>query len=352
MDIDAVITWVDGADPAHQKKRMKYQKVPQNGKAPQKLATLDRRFSSSDEIRFCLRSLRNHAPWLRTIWLVTDRQFPRSIDRKSAEAEGIRVVDHKHIFRGAELLLPTFNSYAIESMLWRIDGLAERFLYLNDDFVMTGPMTPGDFFVDEKVVLRGGWSDWSRNEKITFFGETKLNGAKMLGFETSRFFSPAHVIYPMFRSVLDRLFTEFRPEFMRNAAFRFRSRSQFWPISLHNHRVLLDERVTIRSSDDVSGFTIALCREGSREELLSRLTRLSDPDIKLACVNYMEGILERVPEALDILGAATGPAARFEKASGTALPPSSSFRTTFIKPAYRVLKKALRRTQGIVADHR
>ena len=29
---------------------------------------------------------------------------------------------------------PTFNSSAIESDMWRINGLSERFLYGNDDF--------------------------------------------------------------------------------------------------------------------------------------------------------------------------------------------------------------------------
>ena len=62
-------------------------------------------------------------------------------------------------------MLPTFNSYAIETMLWRIEGLADRFLYFNDDMMLVGPVEPTDFFSNEgKVKLRGRWSNW--NEQL------------------------------------------------------------------------------------------------------------------------------------------------------------------------------------------
>ncbi len=144
--IDAVIAWVDGRDPKHRAKRKRYLADPGGNAKPERAATDGRRFSDNDEIRFCLRSIRNYAPWVRTIWLVTDDQVPAAIDRQRAEKENIRIVDHREIFRGYEQLLPTFNSYAIESMLWRVEGLADRFLYFNDDMMLVGPVEPTDFF--------------------------------------------------------------------------------------------------------------------------------------------------------------------------------------------------------------
>jgi len=35
---------------------------------------------------------------------------------------------------------------AIETMLWRIEGLADRFLYFKDDMMLVGPVKPADFF--------------------------------------------------------------------------------------------------------------------------------------------------------------------------------------------------------------
>src|SRR5215216_4751317 len=108
--VDAVVAWVDGSDQKHHAKRKRYLADPGwNAKKPERAATDDRRFSDNDEIRFCLRSIRNYAPWIRTIWLVTDNQFPAAIDRAIAEQENIRVVDHREIFRGYEQMLPNLQ---------------------------------------------------------------------------------------------------------------------------------------------------------------------------------------------------------------------------------------------------
>src|SRR5215218_4164478 len=88
--IDVVVAWVDGADPEHRAKRKRYLADPGGNAEPERVASNERRFSDNDEIRFCLRSISNYAPWIRTIWLVTDNQFPAAIDRAIAEQENIR----------------------------------------------------------------------------------------------------------------------------------------------------------------------------------------------------------------------------------------------------------------------
>ena len=174
---------------------------------PERAPTDERRFSDNDEIRFCLRSIRNHAPWVRTIWLVTDDRVPAAIDRRRAEQHNIRIVDHREIFRGNEQLLPTFNSLAIETMLWRIEGLADRFLYFNDDMMLVGPVEPTDFFSnDGKVNLRGRWNNWKQQppaEGISFHGSNKLLGAEMLGYTSGHFFGCAHAIFPLLRPAIE-----------------------------------------------------------------------------------------------------------------------------------------------------
>ena len=80
--IDVVIAWVDGRDPKHRRKRKRYLADPGGDDVPEQAASKERRFSDNDEIRFCLRSIRNYAPWVRSIWLVTDNQVPACIDRQ------------------------------------------------------------------------------------------------------------------------------------------------------------------------------------------------------------------------------------------------------------------------------
>jgi hypothetical protein len=317
--IDVVIAWVDGSDRKHLARRNRYLADPGGNARPERVATDERRFSDNDEIRFCLRSIRNYAPWVRTIWLVTDDQVPAAIDRRSAEQENVRIVDHREIFRGYERMLPTFNSLAIETMLWRIDGLADRFLYFNDDMMLVGSVEPTDFFSgDGKIDLRGRWSSWQQllDRGNSFNGHNKLLGAQMLGYPQERFFSSAHVIYPLLRSAMEQLFEEFKPAFLANAAYRFRDRDQFWPISAHDHWLLRSGRARVVKPRNAAHFSVRYCLRGSPDDLEARLKQLSDGTMRFACINCLEAVLEKVPDALTYLSEATGRAAPFEKLPG------------------------------------
>src|SRR5690606_6238916 len=105
----------------------------------------------------CLRSIRKFAPWIRTIYLVTDQQCPGFLAPKVKSKLGVELVDHKEVFKGYENVLPTFNSLSIETALYRIPGLSSKFIYFNDDFVLVAPVDKGDFFEKDAVVLRGEW---------------------------------------------------------------------------------------------------------------------------------------------------------------------------------------------------
>jgi Stealth protein CR2, conserved region 2/Stealth protein CR1, conserved region 1 len=315
--IDVVIAWVDGSDRKHRRKRNRYLADPGDDAQPERVANKERRFSDNDEIRYCLRSIRNYAPWVRTIWLVTDDQVPQALDRRTAERYSIRIVDHRDIFRGYERLLPTFNSLAIETMLWRIDGLADRFLYFNDDMMLVGPVQPIDFFSDEgKVQLRGRWTNLeNRGDQMSFHESNKLHGAELLGYTPEQVFSSAHAIYPMLRPAMEELSEQFKPAFLSNAQYRFRSRKQFWPISAHNHLLLKSDRARVVKPMDSAHFSNRYCLTATPDALEARLKQLSEGTMRMACINYLEAVVRKVPDAMHYLSMATGPAAPFEKPS-------------------------------------
>ena len=101
--IDAVITWVDGLDPAHLQKRQNFM-----GSTPHLFhenATNPHRWACNGEIYLCLSSLEHNAPWLRKIWIVVDDQSP-DLSRLSVALQAkIHLVDHTEIFanHGASL---------------------------------------------------------------------------------------------------------------------------------------------------------------------------------------------------------------------------------------------------------
>lgn len=139
--VDVVYTWVDGDDPAWRARR-DAALAEHDPESVNETAAVESRYVSRDELRYSLRSLAAYAGWVRHVWLVTDGQVPPWLD---TDHPGITVVDHREIFTDPDAL-PTFNSHAIESQLHHVPGLAERYLYLNDDVFLGRPVAPEIFF--------------------------------------------------------------------------------------------------------------------------------------------------------------------------------------------------------------
>ena len=112
--IDAVYLWVDGADTEHRESASRHR--PRDGCGVDAEAFGAHRFRDNGELRFSLRSLEIHAPWIRHIYLVTNGQLPAWLDIDNPR---LSLVPHKAIFPDPSHL-PTFNSHSIELHLHRI----------------------------------------------------------------------------------------------------------------------------------------------------------------------------------------------------------------------------------------
>ncbi|WP_144018912.1 stealth family protein [Demequina sp. NBRC 110056] len=139
--IDVVYTWVDGSDPAWLARKAR-RTGDVAAQEYSEAADVPSRYASRDELRYSLRSLEMYAPWVRHIYLVTDRQRPAWLVEDHPR---ITVVDHSEIFSDPTVL-PVFNSHAIESQLHHVPGLSDRYLYLNDDIMFARPVSPRVFF--------------------------------------------------------------------------------------------------------------------------------------------------------------------------------------------------------------
>jgi hypothetical protein len=303
FDVDAVITWVDGSDPAHSHKRDHYLDQAQaplhdNGTNPH-------RWVCSDELNFCVRSIANHAPWVRRIWIVTDSQIPELAPLPAEFAAKITIVDHREIFAGHEDALPTFNSLSIETMLWRIAGLSEQFLYFNDDVFLTAPVTVADFFAENGPVLRGKWADHSalvdcglsRDDASLLNHFNQIKAAGMIGYTADHVFESAHVVHPMQVSVMAELFDEYAQEFIRNASFRFRCTEQFLPQSLHNHACLASGNAAILDTRDYLHVAVGALDQWSVDDVHAYLGRAERHEIKFLCVNDLPEVERNFPDA-------------------------------------------------------
>ncbi|MFE7810188.1 stealth family protein [Streptomyces sp. NPDC057430] len=218
--IDVVYTWVDGSDPAWLRRRAEF-----SGEAYHAEAANAARYLSRDELRYSLRSLHMYAPWVRTIYLVTDDQQPDWLD---TEVPGLKVVSHKDVFRSPDLL-PTFNSHAIESQLHHIEGLSEHFLYFNDDVMLGNEVTPQDFFHSN------GLTKFFPSPALVPLGERTVDDPPVAaaGKNNRRLIEERygavlvqkmkHMPHALRRSVLTEIETEFEAEYRSTEASRFRS---------------------------------------------------------------------------------------------------------------------------------
>lgn len=238
--IDIVIPWVDGDDPAHRAERQKHTAGTNSGNLED--VGGDSRFSSIGEIFYCVLSINVFAPFVRKIYIITDGQDPQ-LERPLAKAlpEGhipMEIIDHKVIFRGYEEYLPTFNSRAIETLIWRIPGLSERFLLMNDDFMFIGKTCPEDFFQSERTVcyakmLPAWWARLLRmlrpekkGHKRISFKDSMLNAVDIMG-GSRRFMFLGHTPRALRRSFYEDFFKGREDVIIRNICHKFRNAEQF-----------------------------------------------------------------------------------------------------------------------------
>lgn len=308
MGVDAVITWVDGDDPAH-RRRLDAHLASIGGPRPRAAGAA--RFNDAGEIEYCIASILHHAPWFDRIHVVVDRQAPALMRRIAGTplADRIRLVEHAAIFQGYEHALPTFNSRSIITALWRIPGLSDDFVYFNDDFMLLREVSPTDFFRDGKVVMRGHWRKqsayrWTRRvadllkSLVPHKGEAVAGAhlsqelsARLAGFERE-YLRMFHNPYPMRRSTLQRFFGAHPAMFEANIRHRLRSPSQFKTECLAGHLELASGQAVV----DNRLHTVQLKPGVQSSARLRRKLAQADRDdrVAFACVQSVERASEPV----------------------------------------------------------
>jgi hypothetical protein len=248
-EIDFVITWVDGSDPAHVAARARFSG---EDAATHRHAAHQTRFRDNGEIYYLIASILKYAPFVRRIHLVTDDQKPPLLDSFAAaglcDPAFIELVSHEIIFRGLDVARPTFNSRVIEAAMWRIPGLSEHFIYANDDMFLNAPLSAENFFRDGRPVLQGemigpsrrrlkmrlrrlagGLVGWTEKRPKHLIAQEV--GSTLAGM-TEGFFHVLHRPHPLRRSVLEA-FHEQNPDVLpAQMKFRFRNIAQYNPVSL------------------------------------------------------------------------------------------------------------------------
>ncbi len=135
-DIDIVIPWVDGSDPEWQQAYKKYAAIEMGRDNNTEI-----RYRDWDNMQYLFRGIEKFAPWVRKVHLITTGQKPKWLNMYAPKLNFVR---HEDFI--PKVFLPTFSVRPIELNLHRIEGLAEQFIYFNDDYFILRPVRPERFF--------------------------------------------------------------------------------------------------------------------------------------------------------------------------------------------------------------
>ena len=252
--IDAVITWVDGADPKYQEKLKKYLK---DRKTPKD------QYFQANEINFCIASIIKYAPFIRKIFIVTDYQFPNLDNIKSlVSLNKIEIVDHKEIFRDHKDCLPTFNIRSIDAVLFKIKNLSNKFIYFNDDMFLIKETFKEDWFSDDKAVLTGSWAKTYNKQLIKTishrikkllnkrpsFNAAQSKAANIVDFR-NKYYKSYHCGRPQIKSVIKDFYDKNPQRLTNQIRHKFRDDRQYMPYSLCWH-LLIKQNLYVESSSN------------------------------------------------------------------------------------------------------
>ncbi|MFJ4861984.1 stealth family protein [Streptomyces sp. NPDC088748] len=263
--IDAVITWVDAADPAWRHRRDRAAEAEAGSGRPHRpsgagaiddmaetaetahtagtagIDLAENRYRDRGELRYCLRSIAAYAPWVRRVFLVTDDQAPAWL---TADHPRITVIDHREL--STEPAAPeVFNSHAIESRLHHIPGLAEHFLYFNDDIFLGRPQRPQNYFLPSG--LPKVFHDWRAVDPGSRAGDDVFTSSQKVTRQAveeavGRTYPHilAHTPYPLTRSAFTRVEELLPGRLAATARSVFRSADDLAPVTLAAHVALAE----------------------------------------------------------------------------------------------------------------
>ncbi len=285
--VDMVFSWVDGSSSEFQRQRAAAQSEYVVGEGDDGPA----RYRHVDELRYALRSVHMYAPWVRRIFIATDSPRPAWL----AEHPKVTIVRSADFFPDVTVL-PIHNSHAVESQLHRIDGLAEHFLYSNDDMFFGRPVEPELFFsaggvtrfVESGVRIGSGAPMAGRSGHDNALRVNRALLRERFGRVITH--DLEHCPAPLRRSILSELEAAFPEDFARTAASRFRSATDISVTnSLYHYYALFTGRAVSTREPRVRYLQTTL--SGS----LGRMERLAERrDIDMFCLN--DGGEIEVPE--------------------------------------------------------
>jgi len=271
MDIDLVYLWVDGSDPEWQAKRNAF--IGNEGENTS--VNCEGRYANNDELKYSLRSVEKHAPWIRKIFIVTDNQTPDWLDTENPK---INIIDHKDIM--PQESLPCFNSTLIEKFLHKIPQLSEHFLFANDDMFINKEVSPDTFFAADGFPfirltrkpfrkIRWFWREQIRKKPLHNYSRKVANASELVEKKYGTYYTGLlhHNIDSYLKSDCQRVVEQiFDDEFKAAQSHRIRNSSDIHR-SVYSYVALAEKRGHLRYSSKRDSLHVLIHKESHYKNL-------------------------------------------------------------------------------------
>lgn len=233
-NIDVVIPWVDDEDAVWQEIRARY--LSEFSESTDRLSHY---FRNWDTLRYVLRSIETNMPWVRQVHILTCGQVPSWLNTAHPK---LRLHTHAEFF-SPDSVLPVFSCNPIEMNLMNIPGLAEQFIYFNDDTLVMKPVTPQRFYQNglpvDYLVLdfpRGGWL-YDRIRIKDSYADICKNSIRLL--------NDVYPLRTLFRQRKDLVYhSTYKPsDLLRNHFLHFIGKYKWIKINHHPQAMLLSNLI-------------------------------------------------------------------------------------------------------------
>ena len=246
--MDAVITYVNSEDKTWREEYKKHVKS----------TVEEARYRDWGTLQHVIKGIRQFMPFIEHIYLVVST--PSQIT--GIDVPEVTVVYHKDII--PEKYLPTFNSCTIEMFFHKIPGLAEEFIYFNDDTFVVKPVKKTDFFIDGKPVLNPHLQKCSQFDTNSIFVQQCKNSTELIRskfvkkYPINVFIRQEHIMRPMLKSTYEGVWKTCEKEII-NSLTRIRTKRNYNAYLFNNYDVMKGYYVQkelpykyIKTSDSIS----------------------------------------------------------------------------------------------------
>lgn len=306
-------------DPVWREKFSRYSVKKDN----EKNGVSDARFRDAGFLRYWFRGVEKFAPWVRKIHFVTDGQKPDWLDTSNPK---LNLVSHSEFI--PEEFLPTYNSVVIERYMYRIPGLADHFVYFNDDFYIIRPIGTDRFFRNglpcdiATFLYNPSWSQWYRRIKNNMriinrhFDKKevmKRDGDKWFdnSYGSRRFWNyllrpynkfitlrTPHNAQPYLKSTFEKVWEVAGKELTETSVNRFRAVTDYTPELFRTWQICSGNFEAYNTYSDTKMFPLMIKSEQAVNAIYNQLYSLICLNDNIHIRNY-DMVMERIREAFN-----------------------------------------------------